>query len=389
MIVPEWCIVPAAHSGFAILRPLRRWPVSPRRSIRRCTGSPATTGCPGWISPRGSARTTSRTSTWPRFDRPDGVLFVGRRRRRPPRFGPRSAATPRRARSYPWIVAATGVVNQYYIYCAGPGLRPVLCQVLLLLPLQREAVHQRPPLGATPGAGAGIAFTALDNGFASLSSDPSALQRICDRLSAPKIDAFFASGWRCCRTRSPRPTGAPATAIELSILQAEFSLTQVLDRPLSGRVFFEPLIRENLDLGRPDQVSLIFDRRVRVRGPTADPGGWRTRVLTDGVTPSIHVDYKHSRIKQYHKPTERCRTETTINDTPGLRDRQTAGQPARAATDRLPSQPATARHPTTRPRPDHRRPRARHHTGAPPLQAASRAYNDAVENLSHTTLLAA
>ena len=49
---------------------------------------------------------------------------------------------------------------------------------------------------------------------------------------------------------------------ELSVLQAEVSLTQVFDRPLTGRIFFEEVIRENLDLGRPDQVGLIFDRRV-------------------------------------------------------------------------------------------------------------------------------
>ena len=85
----------------------------------------------------------------------------------------------------------------------------------------------------------------------------------------------------------------------------------MLDRPLSGRVFFEDVIRENLDLGRPDQVSLIFNKRVNRR----TPGPFRTRVITEGVTPSIHVDYKHSRIKQYHKEGRALRTETTINDT--------------------------------------------------------------------------
>jgi hypothetical protein len=38
-------------------------------------------------------------------------------------------------------------------------------------------------------------------------------------------------------------------------------------------------------------------------------------VITDGVTPSLHVDYKHTRIKQYHKEGRALRTETTINDT--------------------------------------------------------------------------
>src|SRR5205823_4778786 len=76
-------------------------------------------------------------------------------------------------------------------------------------------------------------------------------------------------------------------------------------------IAFEEVIRENLDIGRPDQVQLIFARRVTKR----TPGRFRTRVLTEGVTPSLHVDYKHSRIKQYHKEGRALRTETTINDT--------------------------------------------------------------------------
>jgi len=85
----------------------------------------------------------------------------------------------------------------------------------------------------------------------------------------------------------------------------------VLDRPQTGRVFFEEIIRENLDLGRPDQIQLLFERRVSKR----TPGRFRTRVLTAGVVPSLHVDYKNTKIKQYHKEGRALRTETTINNT--------------------------------------------------------------------------
>ena len=71
------------------------------------------------------------------------------------------------------------------------------------------------------------------------------------------------------------------------------------------------MLRENLDLGRPDHVQLIFDRRVSRRTPSR----YRTRVITDGVIPSLHVDYKHSRIKQYYKEGIALRTETVINNT--------------------------------------------------------------------------
>jgi len=58
-------------------------------------------------------------------------------------------------------------------------------------------------------------------------------------------------------------------------------------------------------------VQLIFPRKLTRR----TPGRFRTRVITDGVIPSLHVDYKKTRIKQYHKEGRALRTETTINDT--------------------------------------------------------------------------
>jgi DNA-binding PadR family transcriptional regulator len=146
-------------------------------------------------------------------------------------------------------------------------------------------------------------------------ADPATLQTICDGLSPAKIDALLRKWLR----RLPHPFTSKDRSLgiryDLSILQAEFSLTQVLDRPVTGRVFFEEVIRENLDLGRPDQVQLIFDRRLRRRGARPTPGRFRTRVLTEGVVPSLHVDYKTTRIKQYHKEGRALRTETTINNT--------------------------------------------------------------------------
>ena len=159
-------------------------------------------------------------------------------------------------------------------------------------------------------AQARIAYKALDNGILSC-ADPIQLQVLADGLSTEKIEAL-ARKWQACL---PKPFTSSERAAgydyEISILQVEFALTQVLDRPLSGRLFFEEAIRENLDLGRPEQVQLIFERRIT----RATPSRFRTRIITEGVTPALHVDYKHSRIKQYHKEGRALRTETTINDT--------------------------------------------------------------------------
>jgi hypothetical protein len=69
----------------------------------------------------------------------------------------------------------------------------------------------------------------------------------------------------------------------------------VFDRPAAGRAFFEQLIRDHLDVGRPESVSLIFDRRINRR----TPGSWHTKVITQGVDPQISCYYRSSRIKQY------------------------------------------------------------------------------------------
>jgi hypothetical protein len=62
------------------------------------------------------------------------------------------------------------------------------------------------------------------------------------------------------------------------INQLEVSLTQVFDRPVQGRLFFEAVIRENLDLGRPDRVRLLFPIRL-TRATPPPPLGYRTRVI--------------------------------------------------------------------------------------------------------------
>src|SRR5947207_606648 len=86
-------------------------------------------------------------------------------------------------------------------------------------------------------------------------------------------------------------------AYELAFRQFEVSDTRVFDRPQTGRAFFEGVIRDHLDVGRPDQVAIIFDRRVNSR----TPGAFRTKVIPRGVDPQVCCYYKSPRLKQYFK----------------------------------------------------------------------------------------
>ena len=198
---------------------------------------------------------------------------------------------------------------------AGRRVRPVLREVLKLLPVRGEAVLQRPSLGAAPSAAGGDRLHRAGQRVP-WCDQPERLQRICDRLSAARIDAFF----RRWLARLPHPfTGADRLAgyrYQLSILQAEFSLTQVLDRPHSGRVFFEQLARDNLDLGRPDRASLIFDRRVRLRQPADQPVAMahpRAHRRRRPIDPHRLQALQDQAVPQ--APRKAIRTETTINDT--------------------------------------------------------------------------
>jgi hypothetical protein len=246
------------------------------------------------------------------FDREEGVLFIGRAQEKTGLF-----RTEKRrgadGRAYPWIVRATGVVNHFYVYAVDRDFGPFFLKFCSYFPYNARLCINGHEWAKRQAMREGIGHTALDNGFATC-DDPAALQAVCDRLGPAQIQALLDKWLTILPSPFTEHDRAAGYRYECSVLQAEFSLTQVLDRPVSGRVFFEQVIRDNLDAGRPDQVSLIFDRKLMRTGPRATPGRFRTRVITNGVTPSVHIDYKHTRIKQYHKQGRALRTETTINN---------------------------------------------------------------------------
>ncbi len=234
------------------------------------------------------------------FTAQQGVVFIGRAQEKTPLF-----RTEKRRHAdgvaYPWIVHTTGMVNHFYFYCVDEDFGPFFIKFCSYFPYNAKLCINGNHWAQRQATKTGLAFVPLDNAFAQV-DDPAALQRICDQLGPRQIRALL-DKWLAIL---PNPfTDADQHAgydYDLSMLQVEFSLTQRLDTPTSGRVFFENVIRENLDVGRPDQVGLIFDRRifagkVRERRRAGSP----TRVITDGVTPSLHADYKHTTIKQYHK----------------------------------------------------------------------------------------
>ena len=244
------------------------------------------------------------------FDASEGVLYIGTAQERFATFRVTKKISVHTGQPYPWLTRSTVMCNHDYFYLVDEDFGPLFIKFASYFPYTARVCLNGHEYAKRQLAKEGIAFEALDNGVLSC-ADPVRLQQILDELDETKIEAMV----RKWLSRLPDPFTAADHAAgfnpKLSILQAEFSRTQVFDRPLSGRHLFEEIIRENLDLGRPSKVSLIFNRRINKR----TPGTFHTRVVTQGVIPSLHVSYKLSKIKQYFKEGRALRTETTINNT--------------------------------------------------------------------------
>jgi hypothetical protein len=221
----------------------------------------------------------------------------------------------------PWFsfTKADRRVTCFYFYVWDADFGPAFIKICTYFPYPIKVWLNGHEWAKRQAAGAGIGFSELSNGFASC-ADPAALQAICDRLGPGTIGVFF-ERWM---SRLPVPLTEFDRAAgywwELSMRQVEVSRTLVFDAPRHARSFFEALVADNLDIGRPEQVELVFTSKHERRGrPRTQPLTFKTKVITRGVQVTVNAFYKHSRIKQYLKDGRALRIETVINDPDDLR----------------------------------------------------------------------
>lgn len=232
-------------------------------------------------------------------------------------------------------------VTCYYFYLWDEDFGPAFIKVCAYFPYpakiwinghewaKRQAVH------------AGIGFTELSNGFAA-TDDPVGLQAICDRLGPDTIETFAERWFAVLPLPLTEHDHAGGYWWEISMRQVEVSPTIVFAQPRHARGLGEALVADNLDIGRPEQVELIFaGRRVRPGRKPVTPEVFKTKVVTRSVEVTVNAFYKHSRIKQYLKDARALRIETVINDTydlgcqPRLHNLPELQTKARAANRRL------------------------------------------------------
>jgi hypothetical protein len=206
-------------------------------------------------------------------------------------------------------------VSVFYVYIWDSEMGGGFIKICTYFPYPLKAWVNGHEWAKRQALAAGLGFSELSNGFASC-ADPAALQDICDRFGPGHVQVWF-ERWMA---RIPLPLDDADRDggfwWELSMRQAETSRTLVFDGDVHARAFFEALLCENMDLGRPENVELLFRRGQRSGRPTNPPprGGFKTKIdrYCDLVT--INVFYKNSRLKQYLKDGIALRIETVVND---------------------------------------------------------------------------
>ena len=214
----------------------------------------------------------------------------------------------------PWFsfTKADRRVTCFYFYLWDADFGPAFIKVCAYFPYPVKVWVNGHEWAKRQCAQAGIGFTELSNGFATC-DDPAALQAICDRLGPGTINVFFARWMSVLPLPLTDADRAGGYWWELSMRQVETSRTIVFDAPRNARAFFEALVVDNLDIGRPETVELVFTgppRRGRRFKLGCQP---KTKVVTRDTDVTVNAFFKHSRVKQYLKDGRALRIETVLN----------------------------------------------------------------------------
>lgn len=256
----------------------------------------------------GEAKDDTARAHLAKFDKRSGVVLIGKAQEKARGYTARRKDHGRKV----WFDYSRRdvFVTHYYFYILDKEFGMFFIKICTYFPFDIKLCFNGHEWAKQQLRKEGIGFEALSNGFLSC-EDPARLQKICYQLDAEKIQALF-DHWV---EQIPWPLKVEQRAAgyqhQLSIWQMEVSRTQVFRDPEQGWALVENLIRDNLDLGRPDRVSLIFERKVT----KATPGEFHTRILRAGVQPTLRIHYKHSALKQYLKEGRGLRTEMMFNNT--------------------------------------------------------------------------
>ncbi len=207
----------------------------------------------------------------------------------------------------------SSVPDHWYFYFADLEWGPAFLKICSYAPYPLWCCCNGHEWAKRQLAKAGVGFLALDNGLRSV-EDPALAHRICARLGAGHLRGLLARMMAVVPDPVSERDRAAGFEWSFSLAQFEVSDTAVFDQPRRARAWFEAAIGDHLDLGRPERVSLLVDRKVRSGTRCKTPGRFSTEVITRDTAPQLQIHYKSSKAKAYLKEGRALRVETTVNN---------------------------------------------------------------------------
>ena len=145
----------------------------------------------------------------------------------------RKTPQPGTGATFPWIVSSTAMVNHYYFYAVDDDFGPFFSSSVPIFPTTPNCAST-----ATSGPNARRPRKASASRPLTTASQPAMTPSACNGFATGLGPAQIDRLLRKWLARLPHPFSATdrqaGYRYEISVLQAEFSLTQVLDRPTSG-----------------------------------------------------------------------------------------------------------------------------------------------------------
>ena len=152
-------------------------------------------------------------------------------------------------------------VGVYYFYVLDPDFGPGFIKICTYFPYPAKVWVNGHEWAKRQAEHAGVEYRALSNGFAAC-AQPEVCRRSATASAPRRCRPSLTAGSPSCRRRSPR---RPRGWLLVGALDApgRGRRTLVFDDPRRARSFFEALVADNIAIGRPEQIAIVFARQLR------------------------------------------------------------------------------------------------------------------------------
>jgi len=215
----------------------------------------------------------------------------------------------------PHIEVASRYVWQYYFYLQDPDFGRLFLRLCPYFPFNGRMCLNGHHWLAQRLRAEGIDFRQADNSFIHC-ANPDRLQELADQFGPEHLEACAQRWLRQLAPFYHQPhQRLDHATYRLFVSQVEYCSNLIFQSQAALEHLVERLLDVNRAIGRPDNLSIIFGRRITSR----TPGRLMTRLVDHHLGhPALRGEYQSCSIKQYVREHNLFRVEATCHHLPDL-----------------------------------------------------------------------